>query len=80
VKFLYTECPSDLSGLMLTRMSKNGKVLSCSISIVNVLLYGYCSDASQITVVHPFCVAMNLYHLAGFLGSELMACYLKCSM
>jgi hypothetical protein len=46
VDFLYTECPSDLSSLLLIRTSKKGKLVLCSTSIVNLMfgwmLFRYC--------------------------------------
>lgn len=34
---MYTECPSDPSNLLLTKTSRNSKVLFCSTSIVNFM-------------------------------------------
>jgi hypothetical protein len=38
VDFLYTVCPSELSGLLLTRTSKQDTTLFCSTSIAKLVL------------------------------------------
>jgi hypothetical protein len=49
VGFLYTECPSEPSGLFFTSTSRNGKVSCCSTFIVN----GCCLGVSGTSVAHP---------------------------
>jgi hypothetical protein len=73
-----TECPSDPSGLLLFRTSKNGKLPFCSISIVNVMvgwmLFRCCRKpcGSFLPCGHTTDVPSSyLYHHVGFLSPSL---------
>jgi hypothetical protein len=80
VDFPYTECPSDPSGLLLTRTSKKGKLPFCSTSIVNLMfgwmLFRCCRKpcSSFLPCGHTTNMSSSyLYYRIGFLVAEFIA-------
>jgi hypothetical protein len=79
VDFLYTVCPSVPASVLLTRTSRNGKVLFCSVSIVNSMLlwilFRCCrkSCRSSFPCDHTTNISSTyLYHVAGYLIAALL--------
>jgi hypothetical protein len=74
VDFIYTERPSDPSGLLLSRTSKKGKLPFCSTSIVNLMfgwmLFRWCRKPSRSSPSPPSSTEVKKQYELYFLSPQ----------